>query len=77
MKQEAFVSWDRIAGSWRRLKDEIVFQWCRLADDKGMSFDLIGAEMSRDRQSSDVQTSVFRQTTAESGASFHCTLAAN
>jgi hypothetical protein len=60
MKQEAFVSWDRIAGSWKRLKDEIVFQWCRLADDKGASFDLIAAEMSSDRQSSDVQGSVFR-----------------
>jgi hypothetical protein len=59
MKQEAFVSWDRIAGSWKRLKDEIV-QWCRLADDKGASFDLIAAEMSSDRQSSDVQRSVFR-----------------
>jgi hypothetical protein len=61
MKQEAFMSWDRIAGSWKRLKDEIVFQWCGLVDDdKGTSFDLIGAEMSIDRQNSDVQTSVIR-----------------
>jgi hypothetical protein len=60
MKQEAFMSWDRIAGSWKRLKDEIVFQWRRLADDKDTSFDLIGAEMSSDRQNSDVQTCVIR-----------------
>jgi hypothetical protein len=60
MKQEAFMSWDRIAGSWKRLKDEIVFQWCGLVDDKGTSFDLVGAEMSSDRQNSDVQTSVIR-----------------
>jgi hypothetical protein len=60
MKQEAFMSWDRIAGSWKRLKDEIVFQWRRLADDKDTSFDLIGAEMSSDRQNSDVQTCIIR-----------------
>jgi hypothetical protein len=60
MKQEAFMSWDRIAASWKRLKYEIVFHWCRLTDDKGTSFDLIAAEMSGDRQISDVQTSVFR-----------------
>ena len=33
MKQEAFMSWDRIVRSWRQLKDGIVFQCCRLADD--------------------------------------------
>jgi tyrosyl-tRNA synthetase len=60
MKQEALMSWYRIAGSWKRLKDEIVFQWCRMVDDKGTSFDLIGAEMSSGRQNSDVQTSVIR-----------------
>jgi hypothetical protein len=60
MKQEAFMSWYRIAGSWKRLKDEIVFQSCGLVNDKGTSFDLIGAEMSSDRQNSDVQTSVIR-----------------
>jgi hypothetical protein len=60
MKQEAFMSWYRIAGSWKRLKDGILFQWCRLVDDKGTSFDLIGAEMSSDRQNNDVQTSVIR-----------------
>ena len=54
------MRWDRIVGSWKRLKDEIVFQWCRLADDKGTSFDLIGAEMSNDRQNSDGQTTTFR-----------------
>lgn len=60
MKQEAFMSWDRIAGSWKWLKDEIVFQWCRMVDDKGTSFDLIGAEMSSGRQNGDVQTPVIR-----------------
>jgi hypothetical protein len=59
MKQEAFMSLYRIAGSWKRLKDG-VFQWCGLVNDKGTSFDLIGAEMSSDRQNSDVQTSVIR-----------------
>ena len=54
------MSWDQIAGSWKRVKDEIVFQWCRMVDDKGTSFDLIGAEMSSGRQNSDVQTSVIR-----------------
>jgi hypothetical protein len=60
VKKEAFMSWNVIARSCKRLKDEVVFQWCRLTDDKGTRFDLIPAEMSSDRQSSDVQTSVFR-----------------
>ena len=54
------MSWVRIAGSWKRLKHEIVFQWCSMVDDKGTSFDLTGAEMSSDRQNSDAQTSVIR-----------------
>jgi hypothetical protein len=58
MKQEAFMSWDRIVRSWRQLKDEIVFQCCRLADHKGTQ--MIGAEMSSDGQSGDVQTTAFR-----------------
>ena len=60
MKQEAFMSWDRIVRSWRQLKDGIVFQCCRLADDMGTQIDLIGAEMSSDVQSGDVQTTAFR-----------------
>lgn len=54
------MSWDRIAGSWKRLNDEIVFQRRRMVDDKGTTFDLIGAEMSSGRQNRDVQTSVIR-----------------
>ena len=53
------MSWYRIAGSWKQLRDG-VFQWCWLVDDKDTSFDLIGTEMSSDRQNSDVQTSVIR-----------------
>ncbi len=65
------MTWDRIVGSWKQLKDEIVFQWSRLADDKGTRFNLIGAEMSSDGQSSDVETTAFRP----DEASFHCKLA--
>ncbi len=54
------MNWDRIVGSWKQLKDEIVFQCRRLADHKGERFDLIGAEMSSDGQGSDVQTTAFR-----------------
>jgi hypothetical protein len=61
VKQEAFMSWNGIAGSFKRLKDEIVSQWSRLADDKSTSFDLIGPEMSSHHQSSDMQMSVFRR----------------
>jgi hypothetical protein len=60
MKQEVFMSWDRIVRSWRQLKDGIVFQCCRSADDMGTRIDLIGAEMSSDFQSGDVQTRAFR-----------------
>ena len=28
MKQEAFMSWDRMARSWRQLKDGMVFRRC-------------------------------------------------
>jgi len=59
MKQEAFTSWDRTVRSWRQLKDEIVFQCCRLADGKGTQIDLIGAETSSAGQSGDVQTTAF------------------
>jgi len=54
------MSWNVIAGSCKRLKDEIVFQWRKRTDDKGTSFDLIAAGMSSDRECGDVQTSVFR-----------------
>ena len=60
MKQEAFMSWDRIVRTWRLLKDGIVFRYRRLADDMGTQIDLIGAEMSSDVQSGDVQTTAFR-----------------
>jgi len=77
MKQKAFMSWDRIVRSWRQLKDGIVFQCCRLADDMGTQIDLIGAEMSSDGQSGDAQTTAFRPDDRGRRSEFHCILAAN
>jgi hypothetical protein len=54
------MNWDQIEVSWKQLKDKIVFQWSRLTDDDGKRIVLIGAEMSRDGQSSDAQVSAFR-----------------
>ena len=59
MKQEAFISgieFTELAGAQRRNG----FRTCRLADDMGTQIDLIGAEMSSDGQSGDVQTTAFR-----------------
>ena len=71
------MSWNRIAGSFKRLKDEIVFQWCRLTDDKSRSFDLIAAECRATVKAVMCERRSFAPTTAESRASFRCTLAAN
>ena len=54
------MNWDRIAASWRQLKDKIVFQWGRPTDDNGNRVDPIGAEMSRDGQSHEAQTRPYR-----------------
>ena len=58
MAQEAFMRWDQIEMSWKQLK-ETVFHWFRAIDDNGVRFDLIGAEISRDGQSSDAQPTAF------------------
>ena len=61
MKQEAFISCgsdERELEAGRKTKSS--FGRYSLVDDKGTSFDLIGAGMSSGRQNSDVQTSVIR-----------------
>jgi hypothetical protein len=60
VEQEAFMNWDRIVWSWKQLKDEIVPRFRGRADDKGAPSGLIGAVMSGDDQSWEVQTTAFR-----------------
>ncbi len=67
--------WDQIQVSWKQLKEKFVLQWFRVTDDNGKSLELIGAEISWDDRS-DAQPAAFTPTTAESEASFRCTLAA-
>jgi hypothetical protein len=75
MAQEAFMKWDQIQVSWKRLKEKFIFQWFRMTDDNGKGLELIGAVMSGDGQS-DAQPTAIRPTIAEIGASFRYTLAA-
>ncbi len=59
MKQEAFMSCDRTARSWKHIKGKFAFQRFKAMDDNGKGLELSSAKMSRGRQS-DAQPTDFR-----------------
>ena len=68
-EQEAFMNWDQIQVSWRRLKDVFVFQWFRATADRGEGLELIGAETSSDGRS-EGQPKAFRPDDREKRSEF-------
>ena len=69
MAQEAFMNWDQIQVSWKRLKEKFVLLSFRAADDNGKSLELIGAEMPWNSQS-DGQPKAFRPDDREKRSEF-------
>ena len=53
------MKWDRIAASWRRLKDKLDLSPFRSSDDDRERSDLIGAGLSRVGQSDALQPAAF------------------
>jgi hypothetical protein len=69
MAQEAFMNWDQIQVSWKRLIENFALQWFRVTDDNGKSLELIGAEMPWDGDG-DRQPKAFRPDDREKRSEF-------
>ena len=54
------MNWQRIQGSWKQLKNKVVFHRERLRPDDRNGVDLIGPPALRESQSSDRQTTALR-----------------
>jgi hypothetical protein len=69
MAQEAFMKWDRIQVSWKRLKEKFVLQWFGVINDNGKGLELIGVDMSWVGQS-DAEPTAFHPDDREKRSEF-------